>query len=166
MSRPWIAWADTASKGLAAVSAATAIWGCAHIVVLHDPLNAAEHNDLGVAYEAQGDARLAAREYRRALRMDPRMARARVNLGNLSAQAGRWSEAEGLYRRALVDSPEDPDAMNNLAVALARQHKRLDEAESLARRGPAPPRRRGAGDPAPPAGDHPRPRLAAPAREP
>jgi len=134
MSRPWIAWARAASKGLAAVSAATAIWGCAHIVVLHDPLSAAEHNDLGVAYEAQGDARLAAREYRRALRMDPRMARARVNLGNLSAQAGRWSEAEGLYRRALVDSPEDPDAMNNLAVALARQHKRLDEAESLARR--------------------------------
>lgn len=123
----------TVVRGLLVVSAAAAIWGCSHIVVLHDPLTAAEHNDLGVAYETQGDARLAEREYRRALRLDSRMARARVNLGNLSARAGRWAEAERLYRRALEDLPDDPDAMNNLAVALMRQHKRLDEAETLAR---------------------------------
>ena len=106
--------------------------GCGHIVVLNDPLSAAEHNDLGVAYERRGEWDLAAREYRRALEVDAEFARARVNLGNIAAQRQRWAEAEGHYRRALPDLPEDPDVRNNLAVALMRQRRHLDEAERLA----------------------------------
>ncbi|TFG89524.1 MAG: tetratricopeptide repeat protein [Gemmatimonadales bacterium] len=108
--------------------------GCAHLVVLHDPLTASEHNDLGVAYESSGELDLAAREYRKALRLDPRQARARVNLGNIEAAAGRWGSAEKCYSRALSDSPADYDAMNNLAVALLRQGRQLDEARALAER--------------------------------
>jgi hypothetical protein len=33
--------------------------------------------------------------------------------------------------RALADAPSDGDALNNLAVALMRQRRRLDEAEAL-----------------------------------
>ena len=106
--------------------------GCSHLVVLHDPLTAPEHNDLGVAYEAQGRLDLAAREYRRALRLDPRFGRARLNLGNVEAAAGRWARAEGEFRRALAVLPGDPDPPNNLAVALLRQGGSLAEAESLA----------------------------------
>lgn len=102
-------------------------------MVLHDPLSAAEHNDLGFVYERQGRWALAEREYRKAVRLDRRFARARVNLGNVAAARGRWNEAEKSYRRALEDE-ELPDALNNLAVALARQGKRLDEAERLALR--------------------------------
>lgn len=106
--------------------------GCSRIVVLHDPLSAPEHNDLGVAYEAQGRLDLAAREYRRALKQDPGYGRARLNLGNVEAAAGRWSRAEREYRRALRDLPGDPDPPNNLAIALLRRGGSLAEAESLA----------------------------------
>lgn len=108
--------------------------GCAHLVVLHDPLTASEHNDLGVAYESSGQLDLAAGEYRRALKLDPHQARARVNLGNIEAANRRWGSAESCYRRALSDSSTDYDAMNNLAVALLRQGRRLDEARALAER--------------------------------
>jgi len=108
--------------------------GCAHLVVLHDPLTASEHNDLGVAYESSGQLDLAAREYRKALRLDSHQARARVNLGNVEAATGRWASAEECYRRALSDSSTDYDAMNNLAVALLRQGRRLEEARALAGR--------------------------------
>lgn len=106
---------------------------CSHFVVLHDALTATEHNDLGLVYEREGKLDLAAREYRKAVRLDPRLARARVNLGNVAAAEGRWSAAEKSYRRALRDE-ELPDALNNLAVALVRQSKGLDEAERLAAR--------------------------------
>ncbi len=113
---------------------AATIAGCSHIVVLNDPLTAVEHNDLGVAYEAAGKRDLAMREYRAALKRDPQLARARVNLGNLEAAAGRWRKAEDCYRRALRGSPADADALNNLAVALMRRNGSLTEAESLATR--------------------------------
>jgi Flp pilus assembly protein TadD len=112
----------------------TVLTGCAHLVLLHDPLTASEHNDLGVAYESSGQLELAAREYRKALRLDSHQARARVNLGNIEAANERWGSAEDCYRRALSDSSTDYDAMNNLAIALLRQGRRLDEARSLAER--------------------------------
>jgi len=117
-----------------AVLLAVVVTGCSHLVVLHDPLTASEHNDLGVAYEAQGQLDLAAREYRRSLKLDPHRSRSRVNLGNIEAARGRWSKAETCYRRALRDSSTDYDAMNNLAVALLRQRRRLGEARVLAER--------------------------------
>jgi len=118
----------------AAALGAALLCGCSHIVVLNDPLSAAEHNDLGYYYETGGHTDLAQREYRKALKLDPHLARARVNLGNLEAGAGRWGAAEDHYRRALRDAPADADALNNLAVALMRQGRSLVEAESLATR--------------------------------
>ncbi len=105
--------------------------GCSHLVILHDPLTAAEHNDLGVAYEARGEWDLAGREYQRALHVDRSFARARLNLGNVAAHRNRWADAERHYRAALKGLPADPDASNNLAVALIHRN-RLVEAESLA----------------------------------
>jgi Flp pilus assembly protein TadD len=116
---------------LAMVLAAATVPGCAHLVLLHDPLTATEHGDLGVAYETAGERDLAAREYRHALRLEPHRARTRVNLGNVEAARGRWSQAESAYRRALRDSATDADAMNNLAVALLRRGRTV-QAESLA----------------------------------
>ena len=108
--------------------------GCSHLVILHDPLTATEHGDLGVAYESTGKLDLAAREYRRSLKLDPRQSRTRVNLGNVQAAQGRWRSAEKSYRRALADSATNADAMNNLAVALLRQGRQGPEARALAER--------------------------------
>jgi Tfp pilus assembly protein PilF len=119
---------------LCTLAAVPALAGCAHLVVLHDPLTASEHNDLGVAYESSGHLDLAAKEYRRAIRDDPGLSRARVNLGNIEAANGRWVSAEKSFRRALRDSSTNYDAMNNLAVVALRQGRRLDEARTLAER--------------------------------
>jgi len=107
---------------------------CAHFVILNDPLSAAEHNDLGVAYEARGETELAREQYQAALRRDPSLVRARVNLGNTEAARGEWARAERCYRRAVSDSAGDADALNNLAIALLRQSKKTAEARALAER--------------------------------
>ncbi|HET7225955.1 MAG TPA: tetratricopeptide repeat protein [Candidatus Eisenbacteria bacterium] len=117
---------------IAALGVAMLLGGCSHLVVLHDPLSASEHTDLGLAYERRGQPALAASEYRRALRLDRRQVRARVNLGNLAAARGDWRSAEREYRRALALQPGDADALNNLAWALLEQRRRLDEAERCA----------------------------------
>ena len=122
-------------RGLAAAAllvVAIGLGGCSRLVILHDPLSAAEHNDLGVAYESAGRLELAAKEYRKSLRLDPRQTRTWVNLGNAEASSGRWRAAEKAYRRALEITATDPDAMNNLAVALLRQGKARDEAHRWA----------------------------------
>jgi len=67
-------------------------------------------------------------------KLDPHLAQARVNLGNVEAANGRWRSAEACYRRALSDSAADWDAMNNLAIALLRQGRKLEEARALAER--------------------------------
>lgn len=118
--------------GVAAL--ALMIAGCSRFVILHDPLSATEHNDLGVAYESKGQFDLAAKEYQHALTLEPRRSATRVNLGNVEAARGDWKSAESQYRRALVDSATNTDAMNNLAFALVRQRRNLDEARSLAER--------------------------------
>lgn len=123
-----------AGAALTALAAFLALAGCGYVVVLHDPLTASEHNDLGVVYETHGQRELAAQEYRKALRLDSHFSRARVNLGNIEAANGRWPSAESCYRRALADSATDYDAMNNLAIALLRQGRKLDEARALAER--------------------------------
>ncbi len=46
---------------------------------------------------------------------------------------GKLGEAESIYRRILLDQPENPDAMHLLGV-IAYQKKRYDEAENLIRR--------------------------------
>jgi tetratricopeptide (TPR) repeat protein len=114
--------------------AAVLLAGCSHLVLLHDPLTASEHNDLGAAYESKGQLALASREYRAALRRNPHHRDARFNLGNIAAATGRWGAAEKCYRIALRDSATDADAMNNLAIALLRQGRKPAEARSLAER--------------------------------
>lgn len=116
------------------ITAAIALAGCSHIVVLHDPLTASEHNDLGVAYESSGQLDLAAKEYAKSLKLDSHQSRTHVNLGNVHGAKGRWRDAEACFRRALRDSSTNYDAMNNLAVALLKQGRNRDEARALAER--------------------------------
>lgn len=94
--------------------------GCSlpRVIVLNDPLDARQHNDLGVAYQQRGEYDLAVREYDRAAELARDWALPVVNRGNAQGAAGDWKAAEKSYRLALRREPENAEAMNNLAWSL------------------------------------------------
>lgn len=79
--------------------------------------SAAALYERGCALEAS-DPSAAEDAYRRALRLDPAIADAHVNLGRLRHEAGDPAEAETHYREALQLRPDDATAAFNLGVAL------------------------------------------------
>lgn len=99
-----------------------------------DPLGAAEHNDLGVAYHAAGQPALAAREFERALAQQPGWGRALANLGDARLALGDRRGAIASYEAAMAAMPDDPAIANNLAWALLGDGDRWREAEPLVRR--------------------------------
>ena len=108
--------------------------GCSRlpkVIVLSDPLTAAEHVDLGVAYERKGELDLAQREYERALRKDGKSYRARVNLGNIFLAKKEYGKAREEYLLALKLRPGDAEATNNLSWAAIFSGEGI--AEALAR---------------------------------
>jgi len=105
--------------------------GCSRIpkiIVLEDPLTAAEHVELGVAYERKGELDLAQREYERALRKDGKLYRARVDLGNVFLAKKEYGKAREEYLRALELRPGDAEATNNLSWAAIFSGEEIDEA--------------------------------------
>jgi tetratricopeptide (TPR) repeat protein len=56
--------------------------------------------------------------YRRALELDPSLANALTNLGNLMYRQNRLGEAENFYVRALQVDPDQPEAFYNLGFLL------------------------------------------------
>jgi Tfp pilus assembly protein PilF len=105
--------------------------GCSRIpriIVLEDPLTAAEHVELGVAYERKGEVDLAQREYERALRKDGKSHRARVNLGNVFLAKKEYGQAREEYLLALELRPGGADATNNLSWAAILSGEGIDEA--------------------------------------
>ena len=95
-----------------------------------------------VALEEEGKTADAAAAYRTLLSSHPDSLLAWTNLGNAEMQLGHDAAAEEAFRKALALDAGARDALNNLAWLLF-QEKRLDEAESLARkavalRGPDP----------------------------
>lgn len=110
---------------------ALVLTGCAapRVVVLSDPLDAREHNDLGVAYEAAGKTDLALQSYAAAAGKDQSWDQPLINRGNALAATGNWPEAEASYLQALQRNPRNPEAMNNLAFALLNRGKTADALE-------------------------------------
>ena len=105
--------------------------GCSRlpkIIVLEDPLTAAEHVELGVAYERKGELDLARREYERALRKDGKFYQARVNLGNIFLAKKEYGKAREEYLLALELRPGDAEATNNLSWAAIFSGEGIDEA--------------------------------------
>ena len=101
------------------------------VVVLHDPLSAEEHTDLGVTYEKGGQYDLAIEEYNRALEKDRNYTKALFNLGNVYYHKGEYRKAERYYKKALKRDPTNGNLYNNLSWVYISQSKRLNEAELL-----------------------------------
>ena len=105
--------------------------GCSRIpriIVLEDPLTAAEHVELGVAYERKGELDLARREYEGALRKDKKFFQAHLNLGNVFLAKKEYGKAREEYLLALELRPGDADATNNLSWAAIFSGEGIDEA--------------------------------------
>lgn len=72
----------------------------------------------GTAAEERGDLALSEIAYRRALDLEPGMAAARVNLGNLMYRRGDVEGARAAYEQALDHDPTQPEARFNLGNLL------------------------------------------------
>jgi tetratricopeptide (TPR) repeat protein len=70
------------------------------------------------AAEDRGDSQLAEHLFRQALDLEPHMAAALTNLGNLLYRQGELEEARKLYERALEHDPSQPEARYNLGNLL------------------------------------------------
>ncbi len=101
------------------------------IIVLHDPLTADEHDNLGRVYESQGKFDLALEQYREALIKDKKHLPSLLLLGDLSFRTSNYPEAESAYTKALKLDPKNGDVMNNLAWVYLRTGKNLDKAKEL-----------------------------------
>jgi len=120
------------------------LFGCSlpRVIVLNDPLDARQHNDLGVSYQQRGESDLAVREYDRAAKLEPQWARPLINRGNVQAERGEWRQAQKSYRQALRREPGNAEAMNNLAWVLLRAEetvRALDWAEKAVAANPHEP---------------------------
>ncbi|MCK4536493.1 MAG: tetratricopeptide repeat protein [Desulfuromonadales bacterium] len=110
--------------------------GCSlpRIIILNDPLDAQQHNDLGASYEQRDEYDLAIREYRRAAELDDAWVLPLINLGNVYARQNDWSLAIAAYEDALAIDPVSTSAMNNLAWVLVKNDeigKGLEMAERV-----------------------------------
>jgi regulator of sirC expression with transglutaminase-like and TPR domain len=108
------------------------------------------HNNLGVIYSEHKDYARAAKEYGRAVDLDPRFAAAHYNHGNDRMALADYETAVSLFNRALRLYPTDPWALNNRGLAwrkLGRRKKALrDFREALASRPDFEPARRNLDD--------------------
>ncbi len=73
------------------------------------------------AAEDRGESDLAEHLFRQAVDLEPNMAAALTNLGNLIYRQGELVEARSLYERALDHDPSQPEARYNLANLLEDQ---------------------------------------------
>jgi Flp pilus assembly protein TadD len=105
-------------------------FGCSlpKIYVIDDPLSAIQRNELGFAYESQGNLDLAEKEYRLAAKRDTNWAVPLFNLGNVYFKMGEHKKAKRHYLKALERDQGNPDFMNNLAYVLYAQGE-YEEAE-------------------------------------
>jgi tetratricopeptide (TPR) repeat protein len=77
--------------------------------------------NLGVSLQAQGNLDAAVSNYRRALAIKPRDAKALANLGAALKIQGQLDAAAESFRRALAINPGDAGVHNNLGVVLQGQ---------------------------------------------
>jgi tetratricopeptide (TPR) repeat protein len=110
---------------------------CSHLqLALHpDGLTAEEHVTLGQSYAAKGENDLALREYQVAYDQNPHFYPALMALGETAYERKQWSKARSYFKKALKAIPDDPGAINNLAMVdlaegkhLARARKNLEHA--------------------------------------
>ncbi len=112
------------------LAAACSIPKVPKIIVMDDPLTAEQHNDLGVAYEKNGDFDAARKEFEKAIQKNREWVIPYLNLGHLYYIQGNLDQAEAALRQGLRIKGDHPDLLNNLAWVLMEKGQ-LKEAKDL-----------------------------------
>jgi Tfp pilus assembly protein PilF len=115
------------------IAAGFLFFGCSlpRIIILHDPLSAVEHDNLGRIYESQGKPDLALEQYREALRQDKKHVPSLLLLGDLSYRTKDYAGAESAFTKAVKLDPQNGDACNNLAWVYIQRGTKLVKAREL-----------------------------------
>jgi predicted CXXCH cytochrome family protein len=104
-------------SGRATLAAALAEYRAAQAAELDRP---EAHLSLGLLALAERDPEAARAAYQTALRLAPWFVPARVNLADLERALGRDAAAEAVLRRGLELTPESPELLHALGLALVR----------------------------------------------
>lgn len=88
-------------------------------------------NNLGMAYYFKGDETLAIKCLKRTLELDPKNSDARANIGSIHYEAGRFQEAEAMYKEVLKDLTYDKQArtLYNLGILELDKKRNPKQAE-------------------------------------
>jgi cytochrome c-type biogenesis protein CcmH/NrfG len=76
---------------------------------------------LGNVYYDQAVPDLARQNYEKAISLDPKMTKARVNLATLIGESGEADSARVMLEEIIRDDPSDPRALTNLGMLLYNQ---------------------------------------------
>ncbi|MBI1926223.1 tetratricopeptide repeat protein [Candidatus Poribacteria bacterium] len=98
-----------------------------------NPNNANAHNNLGNAYEAQGQYEQAIAAYQRAIDIDPNDAIAHINLGVVYTKQGQYEQAIAAYKKGIDINPSDAIACYNIAGVYSLQNEKTLSMEFLQR---------------------------------
>ena len=115
--------------------------GSLSVIERHDaasPSSAEDWFDRGAALETQ-DTGGALQAYERAVGADPALLKARINLGCLLHETGRFGEAERVYRDAIGSNGNDPVLLYDLGVLLddmGRKNEAMEAYEAALRGDP------------------------------
>ncbi len=90
------------------------------------------HASMGELYVQKGDLPAAISSLDSARKLQPRSIPLLNFLAEVDARAGRTKEAQDAYRAVLAVDPNNPQALNNLAFAIAETGTNLDEALTMA----------------------------------
>ena len=93
------------------------------------PASAVDWFEKGVALEGD-DTEAALQAYERAVAADPTLLDARINLGWLLHEAGRFAKAERVYRSAIKANGGDPVLLYNLGVLLEDMDRKNEAMEA------------------------------------
>ncbi len=107
--------------------------GCSlpRITMLHDPLTAGEHDDLGQIYESEGKPDLALEQYREALEQDRKHVPSLLLLGDLMFRSKNFAGAESALTKAAALDPKNGDICNNLAWVYIQTGTKLTKGRDL-----------------------------------
>ena len=93
------------------------------------PASAADWFDRALALE-ETDATAALQAYERAIAADPALVDAHINMGSLLHEAGRFADAERVYRDAIKACGDDAQLLFNLGVLLGDMERKIEAMEA------------------------------------